>query len=167
MRWSIDLRWQSPKEKWGFYDIARGVVLRTAEEGTVTPDWDTFLKVDRKKVWQEKYNVKVRNGDGDAQQSVCVCGGGTGRKLVEMDNQALQLFNLFFLTNAHQFLKILKHKKPETIKRVICDRCVVSLSGGQVLSGDQLSLVFFRGAGRPCWSSPRPALSTNNRTTPQ
>ena len=61
MRWSIDLRWQSPKENWGFYDIAEGVMLKTAEGGFIKPDWPKFLRlsVNRKEVWQRKYNKEV------------------------------------------------------------------------------------------------------------
>ena len=53
------MRWQSPKERWGFYDIAEGVVLKTAEKGIVKPDWPKFLKVNRKEVWQKKFNKEV------------------------------------------------------------------------------------------------------------
>ena len=60
VRWSIDLRWQSPHENWGFYDIAEGIVFRTASDGDVKPDWDKFLSVDRKEVWQKKYFKQVR-----------------------------------------------------------------------------------------------------------
>ena len=59
IRWSIDLRWQSPHENWGFYDIAEGILFRTARDGDVTPDWDKFLSVDRKEVWQKKYYKQV------------------------------------------------------------------------------------------------------------
>ena len=65
VRWSIDLRWQSPHENWGFYDIAEGILFRTARDGDVTPDWDKFLSVDRKEVWQKKYFKQVRFHFGD------------------------------------------------------------------------------------------------------
>lgn len=63
VRWSIDLRWQSPHENWGFYDIAEGILFRTARDGDVTPDWDKFLSVDRKEVWQKKYFKQVVETD--------------------------------------------------------------------------------------------------------
>ena len=59
VRWSIDLRWQSPHENWGFYDIAEGIIFRSSTETEVKPDWDKFLSVDRKEVWQKKYFKQV------------------------------------------------------------------------------------------------------------
>ncbi|KAL3872211.1 hypothetical protein ACJMK2_040149 [Sinanodonta woodiana] len=43
VRWSIDLRWQSPHDKWGFYDIAEGIVFRSSKDPYIKPDWDKFL----------------------------------------------------------------------------------------------------------------------------
>ena len=55
IRWSMDLRWQSPFEKWGFYDIAEGVRFRSSTDPDVKPDWKKFLSVNRKKIWQERH----------------------------------------------------------------------------------------------------------------
>ena len=59
VRWSMDLRWQSPKENYGFYDIADGIVFREDGKDVEKPDWETFLAVDRKEVWQKKYYKQV------------------------------------------------------------------------------------------------------------
>ena len=58
VRWSVDLRWQSPHEKWGFYNIAEGILFRSSQEGNITPDWEKFLRVNRKEEWQKRYKVK-------------------------------------------------------------------------------------------------------------
>lgn len=55
IRWSVDLRWQSPKHHWGFYDIGEGVLFRSAEKEIKEPDWEKFFSVDRKEIWQKKY----------------------------------------------------------------------------------------------------------------
>lgn len=58
IRWSIDLRWQSPKVDYGFYGIADGILFRK-DGKDVEPDWEKFLSVDRKEVWQKKYFKQV------------------------------------------------------------------------------------------------------------
>ena len=58
VRWSVDLRWQSPHEKWGFYNIAEGILFRSSQKGNITPDWEKFLRVNRKEEWQKRYKVK-------------------------------------------------------------------------------------------------------------
>ena len=59
VRWSVDLRWQSPHEKWGFYDIAEGILFRSKDNPNLKPDWIKFLSVNRKDVWQQRYKVQV------------------------------------------------------------------------------------------------------------
>ncbi|XP_064637126.1 uncharacterized protein LOC135493597 [Lineus longissimus] len=59
VRWSIDLRWQSPHEKWGFYDIQEGALMRHPDKPDLKVDWDKFIAVNRKKVWQDKYCKKT------------------------------------------------------------------------------------------------------------
>lgn len=59
IRWSVDLRWQSPKHHWGFYDIGEGVLFRSAEKEIKEPDWEKFFSVDRKEIWQKKYFAQV------------------------------------------------------------------------------------------------------------
>lgn len=63
VRWSVDLRWQSPHEKWGFYNIAQGVVFRDPKRPNLEPDWQSFLKVNRKEVWQRMHFDKVLESD--------------------------------------------------------------------------------------------------------
>ncbi|KAL5011309.1 hypothetical protein ScPMuIL_009860 [Solemya velum] len=60
IRWSIDLRWQSPHENWGFYGIQEGVEMRSSKNPNVIQDWDKFLSVDRKEVWQEKFRKQAK-----------------------------------------------------------------------------------------------------------
>ena len=59
VRWSVDLRWQSPHEKWGFYDIAPGILFRSKDNADLKPDWEKFLAINRKEVWQQRYKVQV------------------------------------------------------------------------------------------------------------
>jgi hypothetical protein len=60
VRWSIDLRWQSPHEKWGFYDIQEGAPMRHPDKPDLEIDWEKFMAVNRKKVWQDKFCKMVR-----------------------------------------------------------------------------------------------------------
>lgn len=55
VRWSVDLRWQSPREDFGFYGIQQGVLMRSPEQPDLQPDWEEFFKVDRKAVWQKRH----------------------------------------------------------------------------------------------------------------
>ena len=61
IRWSVDLRWQSPKHHWGFYDIGEGILFRSAGKQVEKPDWEKFFSVDRKEIWQKKYFKQVKN----------------------------------------------------------------------------------------------------------
>ncbi|XP_013391128.1 phytanoyl-CoA dioxygenase 1 [Lingula anatina] len=63
IRWSLDLRWQSPHQKWGFYDIAEGILFRSASSPHLTPDWKKFLSVNRKEAWQKKHLQKYEETD--------------------------------------------------------------------------------------------------------
>ncbi|KAK3096497.1 hypothetical protein FSP39_000740 [Pinctada imbricata] len=63
IRWSVDLRWQSPEEHWGFYEIGEGVLFRSAKNKDITPNFDKFLSVDRKEVWAKKYFKQVDASD--------------------------------------------------------------------------------------------------------
>lgn len=60
IRWSVDLRWQSPKHHWGFYDIGEGILFRSAGKQVEKPDWEKFFSVDRKEIWQKKYFKQVK-----------------------------------------------------------------------------------------------------------
>lgn len=53
--WSTDLQWQSPKFNPGFYDITDGVLMTCAKGGDITPNWESFLKVNRREFGRKKY----------------------------------------------------------------------------------------------------------------
>lgn len=63
VRWSVDLRYQSPKENWGFYGIGEGVVMRSSTENITKPDFFKFLNTDRKEIWQKRYFKQVNESD--------------------------------------------------------------------------------------------------------
>ncbi|XP_052220569.1 probable alpha-ketoglutarate-dependent hypophosphite dioxygenase [Dreissena polymorpha] len=89
VRWSIDLRWQSPHENYGFYGIAEGILFRSSEQERVEPDWEKFLAVDRKEVWQKKYFKQVIETD---QFDTTVTGPWIGRWHVTNENKHSQAF---------------------------------------------------------------------------
>jgi hypothetical protein len=47
IRWSIDLRWQDPKQKFGFYGLKDGVPMRLATQPDLNIDWEAFEGIDR------------------------------------------------------------------------------------------------------------------------
>ena len=55
IRWSLDLRWQSPRHHWGYYGIVDGILLRTEDGPLKQPDWQTFLTVNRRVRWLKDY----------------------------------------------------------------------------------------------------------------
>ena len=55
VRWSVDLRWQSPHHNYGFYNIQDGVLFRSPDQPSLEPDWEKFFSVDRKEVWRKQY----------------------------------------------------------------------------------------------------------------
>lgn len=63
VRWSVDLRYQSPKEDWGFYGIGEGVIMRSSEREITQPDFYKFLNTDRKEIWQKRYFKQVNESD--------------------------------------------------------------------------------------------------------
>lgn len=89
IRWSIDLRWQSPFENYGFYDIAEGIVFRSSTEPNIQPDWNKFLSVDRKEVWQKKYFKQVVETD---QFDTTITGPWIGRWEVKNENRHTNAF---------------------------------------------------------------------------
>ncbi|OWF37081.1 uncharacterized protein LOC110440563 [Mizuhopecten yessoensis] len=50
IRWSVDLRWQTPHLPYGYYGLKQGVVFRTKEDPHPVVDWDKFEGVDRFKI---------------------------------------------------------------------------------------------------------------------
>ncbi|KAL4219387.1 hypothetical protein ACF0H5_021967 [Mactra antiquata] len=89
IRWSIDLRWQSPKEDYGFYGIAEGVLFRDSTGEKITPDWEKFLSVDRKEVWQKKYFKQVVETD---HFDTTITGPWIGRWDITNENKHTQAF---------------------------------------------------------------------------
>ncbi|XP_050412522.2 phytanoyl-CoA dioxygenase, peroxisomal [Patella vulgata] len=63
IRWSVDLRWQSPHYDMGFYNIGDGIVFRSKNDPQLKPDWDKFLSVDRKVMWQKTHMVDYDPND--------------------------------------------------------------------------------------------------------
>ncbi|KAK7094837.1 1-deoxypentalenic acid 11-beta-hydroxylase-like [Littorina saxatilis] len=55
VRWSVDLRWQSPSSNFGFYGIQEGILMRSPRQQNLKPNWEEFFKVDRKAVWQKRH----------------------------------------------------------------------------------------------------------------
>ena len=47
VRWSIDLRWQRPDEPSGFEGIKDCILMRTADDPSYRPDWQTWAKQNR------------------------------------------------------------------------------------------------------------------------
>jgi len=64
IRWSVDLRWQSPRHSYGFYDIQDGILFRSPSQPDLQPDWPKFFSVDRKEVWAKKYAKSVEASTG-------------------------------------------------------------------------------------------------------
>lgn len=89
VRWSVDLRWQSPKENWGFYNIAAGVPMRSAAEPNISPNWEKFLSINRKEVWQKEYYKEVQKSD---PLDTIVTGPWIGRWEIVNENRHTQAF---------------------------------------------------------------------------
>ncbi|XP_013396291.1 uncharacterized protein LOC106163289 [Lingula anatina] len=49
IRWSLDLRWQTPHKSCGFYGLKEGLLMRSSKDPNVQIDWDTFLGLNRTK----------------------------------------------------------------------------------------------------------------------
>lgn len=47
IRWSLDLRWQTPEKSVGFYGLKDGVLMRSKKNPVKEIDWDSFNNVDR------------------------------------------------------------------------------------------------------------------------
>lgn len=58
IRWSVDLRWQSPNHPYGYYNLKDGVVFRTKDDPNHVVDWDTFDGVDRFQVTNDAVTEK-------------------------------------------------------------------------------------------------------------
>ena len=42
VRWTLDLRWQDPKKKTGFYDLKECIVMRKADDPKYKIDWESM-----------------------------------------------------------------------------------------------------------------------------
>ncbi|XP_041352957.1 1-deoxypentalenic acid 11-beta-hydroxylase-like [Gigantopelta aegis] len=49
IRWSLDLRWQTPDKNVGFYDLKPGLLMQSSKDPDFKIDWDSFNKIDRHK----------------------------------------------------------------------------------------------------------------------
>ncbi|GAB1607425.1 uncharacterized protein LOC115228194 [Argonauta hians] len=90
VRWSVDLRWQSPNEKWGFYDLQEGILMRSKHQPDMKPDWDKFLSVDRKVEWQKRYSKKA--DEKTDEFDTCVAGPWFNRWQIVSRNRHIDSF---------------------------------------------------------------------------
>ncbi|XP_014791187.1 uncharacterized protein LOC106884357 isoform X1 [Octopus bimaculoides] len=90
VRWSVDLRWQSPKEKWGFYNLQEGILMRSEKQPNLEPDWEKFLSTDRKTEWQKRYSKKDENIDDEF--NTCVSGPWFNRWEIVHHNRHIESF---------------------------------------------------------------------------
>ncbi|KAH9500741.1 hypothetical protein Btru_076372 [Bulinus truncatus] len=90
IRWSVDLRWQSPRHPYGFYNIQDGILFRSADQPNIRPDWKSFFAIDRKLVWQQKFSKKekLENDEFDTR----VTGPWIGQWEVVNQNDHTDLF---------------------------------------------------------------------------
>lgn len=96
VRWSVDLRWQSPKEDFGFYGIQQGVLMRSSEHPNLTPDWVEFFKVDRKAVWQKRHQVAAPEDQKvDPEFDTRVTGPWIGKWEIINHNRHTEAFKAF------------------------------------------------------------------------
>lgn len=89
IRWSCDLRWQSPNEKWGFYNLQEGILFRSENQPNLIPDWQKFLSVDRKVEWQKRYSKEASIDEFDTR----VTGPWFGRWEIVHHNRHTESFN--------------------------------------------------------------------------
>jgi hypothetical protein len=90
VRWSVDLRWQSPRHDYGFYKIQEGILFRSPDQPNLKPDWTKFFSVDRKEVWQKKY-AKL-GGTTDWEFDTRVTGPWIGKWEIVNHNANTELF---------------------------------------------------------------------------
>jgi len=86
IRWSLDLRWQSPRHHWGYYGIVDGILLRTEDGPLKQPDWQTFLTVNRRVRWLKDY-AKLKHVPKEENFDLTVAGPWIGRWPIVNQNQ--------------------------------------------------------------------------------
>ncbi|GFN79695.1 phytanoyl-coa dioxygenase 1-like [Plakobranchus ocellatus] len=92
IRWSVDLRWQSPRFNYGFYDIQEGILFRSPNQPNLVPDWDKFFSVDRKEVWRKKYAKALSDEKDDGQFDTRITGPWIGKWETVNHNAHTDLF---------------------------------------------------------------------------
>ncbi|XP_013390036.1 uncharacterized protein LOC106167021 [Lingula anatina] len=63
IRWSLDLRWQSPSKPVGFHGLKEGILLRSSQEPNLKIDWDPFVGVNRNKEQTKSVGMEVDDFD--------------------------------------------------------------------------------------------------------
>ncbi|XP_076436301.1 1-deoxypentalenic acid 11-beta-hydroxylase-like isoform X2 [Babylonia areolata] len=92
VRWSVDLRWQSPKENFGFYGIQEGVLMRSPGRPDLQPDWEQFFKVDRKAVWQKRHMLPEGEEAVDPEFDTRITGPWIGKWEIVNHNRHTRAF---------------------------------------------------------------------------
>lgn len=96
VRWSVDLRWQSPRHDFGFYGIQQGLLLRSPGQPDLQPAWEEFLKVDRKAVWQKRHQAAEQVEEVvDPEFDTRVTGPWIGKWEIINHNRHTQAFKAF------------------------------------------------------------------------
>ncbi|PVD25798.1 hypothetical protein C0Q70_13458 [Pomacea canaliculata] len=67
IRWSLDLRWQTPEKSVGFYDLKQGVLMRTKDNPNMTVNWEDFNKIDRHAEAREKVSKAFPQDEVDEE----------------------------------------------------------------------------------------------------
>jgi len=62
IRWSLDLRWQTPDEPYGLFNLKPGIVMRSSKDPNLKPDWETFCSIDRTQAQMESVKGLVEVG---------------------------------------------------------------------------------------------------------
>ncbi|KAK3087156.1 hypothetical protein FSP39_002452 [Pinctada imbricata] len=63
VRWSLDLRWQSPDHPYGLFGLKDGMLVRSAKNPDIKADWNKFESVDRTTVQQKSVEGVVKVAD--------------------------------------------------------------------------------------------------------
>ncbi|CAL1525916.1 unnamed protein product [Lymnaea stagnalis] len=90
VRWSVDLRWQSPKLPYGFFGIQDGILFRSPGQPDLKPDWKAFFSVDRKLVWQQRFSKE--GDDANNEFDTRITGPWIGKWEVVNHNAHTDLF---------------------------------------------------------------------------
>ncbi|CAM4790016.1 unnamed protein product [Rotaria magnacalcarata] len=61
IRWSLDLRWQNPKEPNGFYGLKDNILMTKSDDENFKPDWDEWSNINRAKLQEAAVKESIRN----------------------------------------------------------------------------------------------------------